>query len=984
MKSVLTGLVFLLLVPTVVVAQVPPDAEWRVIESDHFRVTFATGMESLAAHAIRRAEAAHAILTANLAAAPSGKIDILLTDFVDLSNGSATPFPSNRIVIHARPPVDETSLAYFGDWIDLVVTHELAHIFHLDRAAGLGSVLRSILGRPRIGWPLFPAVGTPGWSVEGLATFIESELTGTGRVHGSYHDMVLRTAVLEDAFDSIDRVTGAGPSWPGASKAYIYGSIFADYLSKAHGSEVHGALVDRAARTWIPPSLAFDRVAKQTTGRSFSDAFEEWRAELEVQYYGLADSLRSRGLTESERLTLAGYQAAFPRSAPDGRVAFAAHDGRSAPAIRILDPETGLIRTLSRRNGLDGAAWLPDGSLLTAQLELDGPYRIYRDLYRIDPGGKEHRLTRGARLSSPDATRDGRLAVAVQGIGGTNRLVLYDLEAGTLRPLTEPEPDVHWAFPRWAPDGERIAAGRWRGGSYDVVVLDTLGSVLHALSDDRAVDTAPTWSPDGRYVLFSSDRSGIANLYAYDLHGEAGEGRLRQVTNVLTGAYHPDVSPDGRWIYFAGYRATGFHIERIAFDPESWREPAPLESRFQVATRAQPDDTNGTELPNARPYSAWPTLLPRGWMPVIYREGGTFLGAITSGQDLVGRHVYGLSAAYNLNRRVVDAGASYAYSGLGNPVLGLELGRTWEELGIRTADAPRARVMSREDGVSLSATLQRRRWRSSASLRLGVERVNESWHLFDAPDLRLTYSGTTFDGLFASLGYSSAQRHPFSISSENGVSVSVNALRRRDRHPVTGTEGDGLDRSYDEASVAVAAYPAFRAFGFANHVVALRAAARGRWGVGATPFGIGGAAGGTTVSVLGARIGGTRHFLPVRAFDDGVRHGTRAWAASLEYRVPIAMIDRGHRLWPIYLDRLSASAFIDTGDAWCSDDVREAFSVCPTGGTVAPLIGAGAELALDVEILYGTPARLRLGFAQPVRGGTSREPVLYLLLGPSF
>ena len=62
------------------------------------------------------------------------------------------------------------------------------------------------------------------------------------------------------------------------------------------------------------------------------------------------------------------------------------------------------------------------------------------------------------------------------------------------------------------------------------------------MTDDKAIDGAPAWSPDGKYLYFSSDRTGIFNIYAYELETK----RLLQVTNVLGGAFSPGPSPDGK------------------------------------------------------------------------------------------------------------------------------------------------------------------------------------------------------------------------------------------------------------------------------------------------------------------------------------------------------------------------------------------------------------------------------------------------------
>ena len=81
---------------------VPHDA-WRTIATEHFRVHFTPPLEAAARRAASQAEVAWQGLAAELRA-PRGVIDLVIADNVDFTNGFATPFPTNRIVIYATPP----------------------------------------------------------------------------------------------------------------------------------------------------------------------------------------------------------------------------------------------------------------------------------------------------------------------------------------------------------------------------------------------------------------------------------------------------------------------------------------------------------------------------------------------------------------------------------------------------------------------------------------------------------------------------------------------------------------------------------------------------------------------------------------------------------------------------------------------------------------------------------------------------------------
>lgn len=959
-------------------AQVPPHVEWRTIEGANVRVTYGPGLEALAIRTLEAGERAHAVLRESLTRPPAGRVDIVLTDNVDFSNGSATPFPSNRIVVYARPPVDDEALAYNGNWLDLVVSHEMTHVFHLDRAGGFGRFVRSIFGRIPLVWPTFPAIPTPGWSIEGLAVTIESAFTGYGRAHGSYHEMIVRTAILEDRFDRMDRLNESSPIWPGNQRVYIYGSLFLDWIEQHYGEGTNAELVDRTASAFLPPVFFFDQVAERTFDASFDEAFALWKAELQSRYARLADSLGARGLTTSERLTTHGRWALYPRASPDGsRIAYSGETGRNVSETRVVDVATRQVIETHTSNGLGVQSWTPDGfALIRARYEYDGPYRVVRDLERIGEGAQI--LTREARIEHPDVAPDGERIVTIQNGGGATRIVIVRMASDEIQPVTEFAEGVHWAFPRFSPDGERIAASRiGEDGTYDVVVLDTNGQELVRITSDAAIDQAPAWSPDGRWVVFSSDRSGISNLYAADVSQPAGV-TLRQITNVLTGAFYPDVSRDG-WIYFSGYNADGFSIERMRFDPSAWRDPAPVQ--LEPGTAVAADVATPGAASESRSYSAVPSVLPQYWSPagLDLDETGTFLGASSSGRDLVGRHAWGALAAVDVEgsgRWLASAG--YDWSGLGNPVLSVEAERDWDRLGtLRAPDSTIRVAIERVDVASAFATLIRRRWRSTATLSVGVEREWTRAFILGTPRYRFTNERAGLWNLVGRVTYANLRTPAYAISREDGIVVSFEARSTFE------SEDEENPRDYREFELFSAGYRGLDVAGFAHHVLAARFSALMREGDGARPTSIGGESGGAA-DFLGYNVGTGSRLLPIRGFDRGVLIGTSAWTASLEYRLPIALVGRRPALSPVFIDRIAAAAFLDGGDAECTDAVAELFTRCARAvATPTPIVAAGAEIILDIGFAGVFPARLRAGFAAPVRGPDD-SPRFYLVLGPSF
>jgi len=959
-------------------------------------VTYTPELEPLARRAAAVAERAYGILREEIGNPPDHRIDLLVTDHVDYSNGLANYFPSSRITVYARPPAGVPQLAFSRDWLEMVVVHELVHIFHLEETGKVGGAVRAVFGRVPALWPVFPVSGSPAWNVEGLATYYESRLTGGGRVPGSFHDMIVRTAALEARIPDLDEVSAPHPAWPGGQRSYGYGSQLMQYIADRYGADAHRALIEATGGSIRPTFLFFDHVAEDAVGRPFDAIYDDWRRQATADAHALAERLTARGLTATEPVAGRGPYAASPRVSPDGRsLSFASDDYRSVPATRVTDLSSGRTVTVAERNQfgayLGPAAWLPDGSaMIVAQLERQGPYRVYSDLWRLDRDGRERRLTHGLRLAQPDVAPDGRRVAAVQSHEGGIRLVVHDLATGETRVVADAAPGDAFDAPRWSPDGRSIAAGHYLDGRVDLAVVNVGTGAVRRITDDDALDLTPAWSPDGRWLLWWSDRSGIPNILAArapdapeSAPGGAsseGGGAVLQVTNVLTGAFDPEVAPDGRTLYMSVYHHDGWRIEAMPFRPAAWEPAAAGELAYGAAMLAAPGE--GATAPSSA-YSPWATARPYFWLPEwdsFSSRGGSlhFLGLSTAGRDLVGRHDWSLAAALELGSGRFQGRGSWTYRRLAPLELTAAARRDWSWLGdIQFTDGGAEAIYRRTDEVSLDAFLVRPRWRGTGWLRLGAEaewRENVPDDMSRAELLAAGWELRQFDptvGISGGPGFGNARRHAYSISAEDGVAGSFSLGRWWN----TATGG----RAYDELSGRLAGYLDFRGWGFADHVLAGRVAGVFREGDEAFARSVGGVPTGSTP--LFALTPPDGSFLPVRGYDAGARYGTRAWAASAEWRFPIHMRPAPGGILGFSLTSIAGSVFADVGDAWCSEAQRdESFHSC-AAESADPLASAGAELVLDFGAYHNAGGIFRLGLAETRAGGT---PVIYAAFGSSF
>ena len=96
----------------------------------------------------------------------------------------------------------------------------------------------------------------------------------------------------------------------------------------------------------------------------------------------------------------------------------------------------------------------------------------------------------------------------------------------------------------------RIVFSTTRHHRTEIYVMDADGGNQERLTDNRAYDNYPTWSPDREKIAFVSDRDGgVPQIYVMDAHGK----RAIKLTDTAEGKGDPDWSPDGERIAFTSW-----------------------------------------------------------------------------------------------------------------------------------------------------------------------------------------------------------------------------------------------------------------------------------------------------------------------------------------------------------------------------------------------------------------------------------------------
>src|SRR6266545_1243841 len=281
-------------------------------------------------------------------------------------------------------------------------------------------------------------------------------------------------------------------------------------------------------------------------------------------------------------------------------------DGKRLAFVRVISALVGDVYLVSVNGGepkrltFDGAgvsnlAWTPNGREIVFGSRLGGKNRLYR--IPVEGGGAEWLAATGSEAQYPAFSRDGsRLAwrqntsdedifrLALKS-GSENVPPVASLIVSTAleaSPRYSPDgkriafvsnrsgSDEIWVCgsdgenpirltsfrgplagsPSWSPDGKQIVFDCRPEGNADIYVVSAEGGQPRRLTTDPAEDIVPSWSRVGRWIYFTSNRSGRLQIWRMP----AGEGDAAQITR--QGGFEPMESPDGRWLYFTQDRGS--------------------------------------------------------------------------------------------------------------------------------------------------------------------------------------------------------------------------------------------------------------------------------------------------------------------------------------------------------------------------------------------------------------------------------------------
>jgi Tol biopolymer transport system component len=298
-----------------------------------------------------------------------------------------------------------------------------------------------------------------------------------------------------------------------------------------------------------------------------------------------------RKLTSPPAQTISDGGLAF---SPDGKtLAFTRSVGIRIDDIYLMPVEGGEPQRLTLDNrSLHGPAWTPDSREIVFSSNRGGGFGLWR--FPVTGGAPKPLVAVGQNAFHPSLCRSWDHLVYEQNVTDSN---IWRMEiTGSPRrgnPLTRLIFSTQSeSSPQYSPDGKRIVFTSDRSGSPEIWVCDSNGDQPLQLTNFVGPDTGtPRWSPDGSRIAFGSTAAGQTDIYMISAEG----GSVRRLTMEPSDDVRPSWSRDGGWIYFGSNRSRDWQVWKM---PAEGGQAVPVTKQVEEKPSSRPTVSSST-MPKA-------------------------------------------------------------------------------------------------------------------------------------------------------------------------------------------------------------------------------------------------------------------------------------------------------------------------------------------------------------------------------------------------
>ena len=561
------------------------DFDWHYIQSEHFDVYFYDGGYDIARFTAEVAETSYVSIKNTFKFEITERVAIIVykshNDFQQTN--VVYSYLSEGIGGVTELFKNRIVIPYEGNYDQFrhVIHHELVHAVMNDMLYG-GSVQSLVSGQ---------VVQTPLWFSEGMAEYESQRWTPE-------LDMVVRDATITGYLPPIDFLD---------YMPYQGGASVLRYIAQKYGDEKIGEILNK-----VKGSFRFESAFRSALGIDFKDLTEEWQKQMKREYWpDIADRKEPSEIAKplTDHREEKNYRNASPAISPMGdKVVFLSDRDGGYLSIFLLDVHEGEVeeKLISGEISEDfeelhfltpGMSWSPDGKKIVFAAKAGDSDALYiLDVQSEDMEQYKLESLNFDGIFSPTwSTTDNRIAF-VGNIDGASDIYLYDLDFKKVENITN---DVFSdKNPSWSPDGKKIVFTSDRGSfindnisvtefdmhnhdfvNDDIYIIELDNYSVTRITDKESKEDFAIFFPSSDSLAYISNETGISNIYFHDLNTHQSS----PVTNIITGVFQLGFDKKAQKLVFTSFYQGGWDIFLLKNPTEL--EPVKLELTEFFKTR---------------------------------------------------------------------------------------------------------------------------------------------------------------------------------------------------------------------------------------------------------------------------------------------------------------------------------------------------------------------------------------------------------------
>lgn len=544
--------------------------QWKYITTEHFDLFYNQDGKEIAAFAAEVAEDAYAKLSRSMGYDVEDPDPITLVTYqshndfeqTNLQEGS----PSESTGGFTEFLKTRVAVPFEGDHEKFrhVIHHELTHAMFLNMlfGQGFGAVVSGI-SQSRI----------PLWFIEGLAEYESREGLDPET------EMFLRDAVVNDLLPDIDHFGEYG-----YLGVYKCGQSVLYWIAWRYGDEKIAEILHN-----LKGLRDFNRALKASIGIDQKELSKRWRRFVKERYWQqVADmeppDVAATRLTDHEEDFC--YINNSPAISPNGEwIAFLSDrsDYFDVYLMSAVDGEVKRRLVHGQRTGQfeelhwlrPGITWSPDGTRIAFCAKAGRNDALY--IINAESGNIEKSFSwESDALFSPSWSPANDKIALIKVLNGRSDLAVVNVNTGAIELLTHDFFDE--ADPSWSGDGRKLLFTSNRGDAavdfdlpsgktlfgarfkeFDIYEVDLESREMIRITDSHFMERTPIWIKDN-IIMYVSDQSGVYNLFQLD----RDSGVSHSLTNLVTGCSQPSYSVQSGAVAFASYFNNGYDVFQIS------------------------------------------------------------------------------------------------------------------------------------------------------------------------------------------------------------------------------------------------------------------------------------------------------------------------------------------------------------------------------------------------------------------------------------